>query len=715
MQPFSALRRLIAPLRGGGLPLFTYLALAIFLTWPIAARFTTAVPGNGFDSWQNMWNIWWLRKALLEGLNPYFTPMLYYPQGASLLLQTLNPLNFLVSLPVHALLGLVAAYNFVVIFSLTMSGLLAFALARDVGVDRPAALVGGAVFATSGYLLAQVMGGHTHMLAAWPLPLAVLALRRAQARPTLMRILLAGVALALNLLADWQYMLFALIWAGWYALAQLWQQRNWRAILPASGAVVTALILIAPLTIATARASANVPTAATEGGPTFRLEQSVDLADLIIPSQLHPLWGLAAEQMQSYKAKTHIQNKTAYLGLVTVILAALGVRRREGSFWLLSALVFIILAMGPMLQVAGWQTGLPLPGGLLFELPLIRIFRYPMRFMALAMLALAMLAALGTQQISAALERQRAQPRAFGFRPGPAIVTGLLIALIVLDNLTIPFPLVGVYIPPFYAELAADDETYAVLEAPIYAHNNPFYLLYQIVHNKPLVGGYTSRQLPYALLDQLPIMRQLAFAAPAPDIVGRDLESTAANVFSYFNIRYLLLHSAGGVLRYEALKSIAAIASGGATPRIEASSVIAPDASGASRLHRSFYTQAEAPAGAVLIYEVVPPANPQPFLGVGSGWGEPTSVDNGVTTRTAVGPGELILYSARGGPTSLRLELFAAPSGPLTISSATDLLAQVDLHGGSQQVEIPLDVAPGATSIFLSAGGPLTLAQAEVR
>lgn len=711
MQRFTDARGLARPLRAAALALLIYTALAIFLTWPTALRFTTAVPGNGFDSWQNMWNFWWLRKALLEGHNPYFTPMLYYPQGATLLLQTLNPLNFLVSLPVHALFGLVAAYNFVVIFSLAASGLCVYALARDVGADTPAALVGGAVYATSGYLLAQVMGGHTHMMAAWPLPLAVLALRRAQAAPTPLRIGLAGASIALCVLADWQYMLFALIWAGWYALAQLWERRDWRAALPACGAVAVALALTAPLTIATARASATVPTAATEGGPTFRLETSVDLADLVIPSQLHPFWGRAAEQLQSYKFETHIQSKTAYLGLVTVLLAALGVRRREGRFWLLSAIVFILLAMGPMLQVAGWKTGLPLPGGALFALPLVGIFRYPMRFMALAMLALAVLAALGTQRLAEAADGRQ--------RPGAPrrspLIAALLIGLILLDNLTIPFPMVGVYIPQFYVELAADDEPYAVMEAPVFSRSNPYYLLYQVVHDKPLVGGYTSRRLPYALLDQLPIMRQLAFAAPAPDIVGRDYDRIAASVFSYFDIRYLTLHSTGGALRYNTLLRIAAAAAGGAEPRRDVASVVAPDAFGASGLRRSFTAQNEVPSGTVLIYKVAPPADPVPFLGVGAGWGEPQPAANGAVTRTAAGEAELILYSARGGETSLTLEVTAAPPGPLVISAGDTTVAQVELDGGAQQIEVPLSVQPGATTLRLAATGPLIVAAADVR
>jgi len=269
------------------------------------------------------------------------------------------------------------------------------------------------VFACSGYLLSQVAGGHANLVAAWPLPMAMLALRRTVHRPSLRNTLRAGLALGLNLLADWQYFLFILIWTGWYScwiiaapehLGHLYARAQFparlKAIAPLLGALVVALALASPLIIATARASLDVPTAATEGGPNFRLDHSVDLADLFIPSQLHPLWGTFAEQAQSYKAELYIQNKTAYLGLVALALAGLGIRAgRERAFWAASVVMFTLLAMGPRLQIAGWNSGVPLPAAILFELPFIVIFRFPIRFIAVAMVALAILSALGMRAI----------------------------------------------------------------------------------------------------------------------------------------------------------------------------------------------------------------------------------------------------------------------------------------------------------------------------
>lgn len=682
-------------------PILLYLTLALLMTWPLATQPFTAVPGNAYDSWQNMWNMWWLKQALLTGQNPYFTPMLYYPNGANLFLQTLNPINFLISLPVHAVFGLVIAYNFVVLFSLTASGYTAYLLANDITGDRRAALIGGASFALCAFLLAQVMGGHTHMMAAEWLPLAMLAMRRAGRAPGVGATALAGLLLAINVLCDWQYFLFIMLWGGWYMLALAWEQRRVQAAVPLALALGVAVVLVSPLVIGTARLAAATPTASTEGGENFRREQSADVADFFIPSQLHPLWGLLAEEAQSYKPKTHIQNKTAYLGLVTVVLAALGLRRRESGFWLLTAVIFAVLAMGPTLQTFGTVTHIPLPGAIIFELPLLNVFRYPIRYIIITMLALAMLAAMGAQRLLARLDSREQRPRF----AGSAVIAGL-IALLALDNLTTPFPLVGVYVPPIYEELAQDSEEYAILDAPFYYFTSPVYMLYQAVHNKPLVGGYTSRRLDYPLMDQMPIIRELAYAAPAPDIIAQDYADIAPSVFSYFNIRYLMLHSDGGALRYNEMQRIAEAAAGDNYAIQQGATIVAPDARGASWLRRTFGRASMELSGSMLIYKVQPPADPQPFLGVGTGWDEPTRrIDGAMQRRLNAEEGELVIYSAMSRPATLEIYVYSYREGELALSMNGNPLPPIELAAGQHRLRIPLAINAGATSLTLRPAG----------
>jgi hypothetical protein len=41
--------------------LLGYLVLTLLLTYPMGRFFCQAIPGDGFDGWQNVWNIWWTK------------------------------------------------------------------------------------------------------------------------------------------------------------------------------------------------------------------------------------------------------------------------------------------------------------------------------------------------------------------------------------------------------------------------------------------------------------------------------------------------------------------------------------------------------------------------------------------------------------------------------------------------------------------------------
>ena len=45
--------------------LLGYLALTLLMTYPLVSEFARAIPGDGFDGWQNVWNLWWVKRALL--------------------------------------------------------------------------------------------------------------------------------------------------------------------------------------------------------------------------------------------------------------------------------------------------------------------------------------------------------------------------------------------------------------------------------------------------------------------------------------------------------------------------------------------------------------------------------------------------------------------------------------------------------------------------
>ncbi len=221
------------------LALAAYFLLTVLMTWPTALHLTEAIPGDGFDGWQNYWNLWWVKKALLVlGTNPYFTPYLYPPTGTNLLFHTLNIFNSLWALPLQLNFGLAIAYNSIVFFSFVLAGyggylLSLYTLSRlklppTTGL-RLAAFVGGLVFTMSPFHMAHLLGHMQVFSMIWP-PFYVLWLLRTlqpwTPSPTYSRrnAVLTCLFLILATLVDWYHTLYLLIFTGLVLLWTLWRQ-----------------------------------------------------------------------------------------------------------------------------------------------------------------------------------------------------------------------------------------------------------------------------------------------------------------------------------------------------------------------------------------------------------------------------------------------------------------------------------------------------------
>lgn len=92
--------------------------LTVFYTYPLIFQFVSHVEGNaGLDRSQNLWNFWWIGKALTGGHNPFHTDLLFFPYyqvpnpSYPLYFHTLQVFNGLVTLPLQWLGGVAAAYN----------------------------------------------------------------------------------------------------------------------------------------------------------------------------------------------------------------------------------------------------------------------------------------------------------------------------------------------------------------------------------------------------------------------------------------------------------------------------------------------------------------------------------------------------------------------------------------------------------------------------
>jgi len=96
-----------------------YTLLSLGLTWPLAARLATHVPGSAvwaFDESTFVWNMWWFKFSLLGlGQSPLHSDYIFYPLGIDLVLYTYNFCNALLGLPLQMVSPLPLASNLVIL------------------------------------------------------------------------------------------------------------------------------------------------------------------------------------------------------------------------------------------------------------------------------------------------------------------------------------------------------------------------------------------------------------------------------------------------------------------------------------------------------------------------------------------------------------------------------------------------------------------------
>lgn len=690
-----------------GRALAGYVLLTLGMTYPLVTQFAAAIPGDGFDGWQNYWNLWWVKVALLEQhTQPWFTDVLYYPTGVELLFHTLNSFNGFTFLPVQIAWGLLPAYNTAVMFSFALGGLGAYLLARYVlgpGASRWAAFIAGIIFTFSPYHIAHLLG-HMQLISLEWIPFYVLYLLRTMEaahnnkprRAVTRNASLAALFLVLVTLCDWYYLMYCLIFtaavAAWIAGAAIVGRIKGRRMGGTATRSIGAMIglglawaiavspWLAPMVREARQFDFMIP------DPTQSRTLSADLLAFVTPQAFHPLWGAWAQERSQVFTST-VSEYTVFAGFTALGLAGAGLwttaRRRRSArtaierqtdwsrgltgvlrlnplesiaarrpgFWLMILLLFFILALGPVLHIGGRTEllpggrELPLPYGLLARLvPFMDITRSVSRFDSMAMLALGVLAATGANWLVR--------------RPMGRVVVVIAGALILFEYLPIPYPMSPPDTPAWYRTLAADPRPGAVLNLPM-NWDRPGYLLYQTEHSKPLTAAYISREDPRTLADRAPILQY--FRHLGPDVIAFDLASQGQQALADLDVRWVVLdrYKMPGGREREATEAYAAEIFGEQAP------VYSDDR--------------------LTVYEVLPSPQVAPYLSLGLGWEPFDAVEQ---TRSFVGSARLAVHARAAGQAVVRI-ILAPDSAALALPQEEGVyVARLSLSAGVQEIEL---------------------------
>ena len=467
-----------------------FAAATVALTWPVIAQMTSHLPGRGDDLLVHYWNGWRTKQFLQHGGELFFTDLVYYPSGVSLLYANLSWMNIAMWLVLEPILGGIAAFNTFYLLNLFLCAVGMYLLVRYLTDWRGAAFVAGMVHAFWPYRLFEI--GHPNLVTTQWVPLFLLFFIRTIREERKWRdAILAAVFFTLTGYARWQLLVLAAIAAAVYVVYSLWFERDrWR------GNVIQAIVLMAFLSTAL-MAPATYPIVLdqlTRTHPEDLFVESIipkqtDFLAYVIPPHNHLLEGLfrGTEYADAWDRAWY---SNAYLGYVVIILAALGIGKtgRMAWFWAALALVSWLLAIGPAPRINKHvYTNIPLPYLLVEDFLPIRIMREPRRFNMLLAIPFSVAAGYGTQAL---LERMRKAN--LSRLLSRAVLVGIVL-LILVDYAQLPVRTFDTAMSSFYNTLAESPDRFALLNLPTGRSRSPYYMLCQTVHGKPIVEGSVAR------------------------------------------------------------------------------------------------------------------------------------------------------------------------------------------------------------------------------
>jgi hypothetical protein len=536
-----------------------FLLITVVVTYPLILNVSTHIPFHKelppaiAEHWMWTWSFWFIRELVVgERTWSLFTDVFFYPRGVDLTYPLLFGLGLpvAVAIPVVRLLGVVPTFNLFIFVVFVVTAYATFILVRDLTNDRRASFISGFIFAFSPFQMVRTLGHFGIMTSAMWIPLYVLFFMRAIRHGNLLSLILAPLVLALACISNPYYAIFlgifTIMYCGYYLITgKIHHIENIlvKRLLPMGCLVVVFLIPVIWITLTYGREDFYVY------APLSNAEfYSADLLAFFLPSPYHPIWGYLVSPLYYTHFTGNVTEQTVYLGYMVLILSVIAivkVDKEQTRFWVISAVAFFILSLGPFLHIngrdalelGGMSVSLPLPNLPMHFVPLLKAMRVPSRFAIMLMLALAVLAGYGVAHL---LKR---------FEGKPAAGLGFLLLIITIIGVEFsigPLPLIDARIPQVYEGIAKDQsQGGTLLDVPLY-WSVGIYQHYQTIHHKRLLYGQVPRLSPPLVLnygDSIPFIKLFKNPELIKDYNEIPVDkSDILRFIEFFDLSFIVIH-----------------------------------------------------------------------------------------------------------------------------------------------------------------------------
>ena len=497
--------------------------------------------GGSHDVYVKMWDVWYGEQFLTGQADRYYTDLVFYPEGVSLTFHPLSIPHIITVNVLEMMAPLSNAYSLGYLLIIWLSALSAYVYLRWLFKDKWLALFGSVVFGFSPHVM--IHPNHPHIAFVATVPLILYCLQRGLQVNRRLFAVISGLIFGLTTVVSLYTYVCVAITVGLvicaYALSKWREARFWR--------------FIALLVLATALSSVWRILPMIEDYQSYQASMGwyrenfdekwaiVD-ADLIsnVVNHGHPIFGPLGQSLFQTPADAEISG-ASFLGYLPMILIGFGLCRRSTRRmmlpWLALCAVFLLLRLGPTLQINGTEFEAVHPPGYYVNQiapSLYGAFVATDMFMIGAILPLAVMSCLGVLAIRE-------------WRPSLARGGSLCVVLALLVAFEYYVPIEGNLIPQEqfdhidWLKSEADSDEIRLINVPMNWKNSKRYALYQLLSGFPHAEGHISRP-PMSAYDYIRANiilgswnehQVISCVTVAPDEYVAALEKLAADGFSH--------------------------------------------------------------------------------------------------------------------------------------------------------------------------------------
>lgn len=406
------------------------------------------------------------------------------------------PLNGFMALLMAPVFGMFGAYNFLILLTYILGAYSAYILGKYLGLSKIAAFIVGLYFAFNPYQYGYSQY-HLNVVSVQFVPLFLLYLFKYRELYKFKYIIIASAIMAINFYFDYFpfiYCCVILFLFAFFGRANKSGLSLTKYISMLASVLGICFVFISPFMIPTIKEIFGQKYLLLGGADRY----VVDLCGIFIPPDGHWLRSILPN---INLIKIESPYGPWFLGYFSILLASYALFKakfKHKGFFITMSLTGILLALGSYPHIFEKPVPfIPLPYHFIEHIPIINAARTPARFAFLIYFGMSILVGFGSQAL---IDKAKQNGRLYIKR---AIPMGVIVVLIA-DFFMAPFPTSTFAAPAFYNKIREEPSNYGIMNLPLGSGERRFMAL-QIVHQKPICGGFLARFSPKYWADMMKI------------------------------------------------------------------------------------------------------------------------------------------------------------------------------------------------------------------